>query len=430
LNDYCKKIKRPDFLGEVVFSDADFGQIPPEITIIDICDPMPEFYDEQLLGGTDDDYLSGQDNYNYEDENELEKEMGNYASQIDDRLPPRHNEWSSNFNRLSFNGFGNTFNNQNFYRTSSLQNLNQNFNALSLSDITSNFNDNLTDTSDTNTNSTKSNNTENRTSNKSKDFLGDISFDFNNLTSFLTKSVISSSHDSQINSDIESNAPTTTTNTNTILSNSVTSHQTITDFLRNANDSSIEEEEGEVSSMDNAASATNADVESITNSNHTNDELNEHNDSQYYNNDTLSAPSQQNSTSPSQKPLNLDIQVELDVVYRGNLKLTVSTALILNKPTPAFMTLPIKLALKGISFKGVAVIAYIGNQINFCFKEPEECESLIEDIRLESELGDENKQVLKNISKIEGFLISKIKSSIDELLIFPNYHSIYISKDD
>jgi len=104
--------------------------------------------------------------------------------------------------------------------------------------------------------------------------------------------------------------------------------------------------------MDNAASATNADVESITNSNHTNDELNEHNDSQYYNNDTLSAPSQQNSTSPSQKPLNLDIQVELDVVYRGNLKLTVSTALILNKPTPAFMTLPIKLALKGISFKG------------------------------------------------------------------------------
>lgn len=110
--------------------------------------------------------------------------------------------------------------------------------------------------------------------------------------------------------------------------------------------------------------------------------------------------------------------------------MTVSTALILNKPTPAFMTLPIKLALKGISFKGVAVIAYIGNQINFCFKEPEECESLIEDIRLESELGDENKQVLKNISKIEGFLISKIKSSIDELLIFPNYHSIYISKDD
>ncbi|OUM63995.1 hypothetical protein PIROE2DRAFT_33410, partial [Piromyces sp. E2] len=180
LNDYFKKIKRPDFLGEVVFSDADFGQIPPEITIIDICDPMPEFYEEQYLGGTDNDYLSGQDDYNYEDE-EIEKEMGEdyYASQINDKLPPRHNEWSSNFNRLSFNGFGNTFNNQNFIRTSSLQNLNQNFNALSLSDIT-----------------------------------------------------------------------------------------------------------------------------------------------------------------------------KLDVVYRGNLKLTVSTALILNKPTPAFMTLPIKLALKGISFKG------------------------------------------------------------------------------
>ncbi|ORX44736.1 hypothetical protein BCR36DRAFT_359524 [Piromyces finnis] len=422
LNDYFKKIKRPDFLGEVVFSDADFGQIPPEITIIDICDPMSEFYDEQLL---DNDYLNGQDNYNYDDE--LEKSNDYFRQQINDKLPPRHDEWSSNFNRLSFNGFGNTFNNQNFYRTSSLQNLNQNFNALSLSDITSNFNENLTDNSDTN--NLNNNNPENKTSDKSKVFLGDISFDFNNLTPFLTKSVISS-QDSQLNNNAENNESITSINNNISSNTTSTNYQTIADFLRNANESSIEDEE-DVSSMDNAASATNADVESITSSNHTHGELDDENSSsQYYNNDTLSVPSQQNSTSPSQKPLNLDIQVELDVVYRGNLKLTVSTALILNKPTPAFMTLPIKLALKGISFKGIAVIAYIGNQINFCFKEPEESESLIEDIRLESELGDENKQVLKNISKIEGFLISKIKSSIDELLIFPNYHSIYISKDE
>ena len=170
LNDYFKKIKRPDFLGEVIFSDADFGQIPPEITIIDICDPMPEFYEEQYLN--DNDFLSGNEDYNYEDE--VEKEMSeDYI--MDNRLPPRHNEWSSNFNRFSFNGFSNTLNNQNFYKTSSLKNLNQNFNTLNLSEITNNnienttannFNNNTTDLKSTNEIQ------ENKTPEKSKSFLG------------------------------------------------------------------------------------------------------------------------------------------------------------------------------------------------------------------------------------------------------------------
>lgn len=430
LNDYFKKIKRPDFLGEVIFSDADFGQIPPEITIIDICDPMPEFYEEQILN--DQDFLSGPEDYDYEDE--VEKEMGEdyYINPLDNRLPPRHNEWSSNFNRFSFNGFSNTLNNRNFYRTSSLKNLNQNFNALNLTEIASNFNENATDNFNNNTSKLKntSNIQEKKTPEKSKSFLGDISFEINNLTSFLMKNTLNSDNQSVKDNGNDENDELSTQNHNTLRSNS-SSHHNITDILRNVNDSGSEEEEEEdISSMDNAPSTTNADVESINSDDKTHEDLNENSGSQFYNNSTLSAPSQHNSSSQTQQPLNLDIQIELEVVYQGNLRLTVMTELILNKPTPAFMTLPIKLALKGISFRGVAVIAYIGKQINFCFKEPENSESLIEDIRLESELGDENKQVLKNISKIEGFLISKIKSSIDELLIFPNYHSIYISKDE
>jgi len=179
LNDYFKKIKRPDFLGEVIFSDADFGQIPPEITIIDICDPMPEFYEEQILN--DQDFLSGPEDYDYEDE--VEKEMGEdyYINPLDNRLPPRHNEWSSNFNRFSFNGFSNTLNNRNFYRTSSLKNLNQNFNALNLTEIASNFNENATDNFNNNTSKLKntSNIQEKKTPEKSKSFLGNFLFIIN-----------------------------------------------------------------------------------------------------------------------------------------------------------------------------------------------------------------------------------------------------------
>jgi len=139
---------------------------------------------------------------------------------------------------------------------------------------------------------------------------------------------------------------------NNFRSNS-TSHHNITDFLHNTNDSGTETEEDEdISSMDNAPSTTTADVKSIASDDKTHEDLNENSGSQFYNNSTLSAPSQHNSTSQTHQPLNLDIQLELKIIYQGNLRLTVTTELILNNPTPAFMTLPIKLALKGISFKG------------------------------------------------------------------------------
>ncbi|ORX38095.1 hypothetical protein BCR32DRAFT_16656 [Anaeromyces robustus] len=433
LNDYFKEIKRPDFLGEIVFSDTDFGKIPPEITIIDICDPMPEFYDEFIGDNSNEnDFINNQENCQYGDE--IEKEMGEdyYISPLNEILPPRHDEWSSKFNRFSFNGFNNPLSNQNFYKTSSLQNLGQNFNALSLSDINSNnnldFNDNTTDSSETNTSKNSNHTTENRTPEKTRSIYSDISFDFNNLTSFLMKNTIGTSVENKNETNNNNNTSSNKENNNNN-DDSINNSMTSTSYHINSSIHKNILEEEEISSLDNAASTISANTESMISDNLTHEDLNDNNDNHFYNNTSLSTSSQPNSTTPSkqQQPLNLDIQVELEVVYKGNLKLTVSTELILNKPTPAFMTLPIKLALKGISFK---VIAYIGKQINFCFKEPEESESLIEDIRLESELGDENKQVLKNISKIEGFLISKIKSSIDELLIFPNYHSIYISKEE
>jgi len=166
------------------------------------------------------------------------------------------------------------------------------------------------------------------------------------------KNTLNSDNQSVKDNGNDENDELSTQNHNTLRSNS-SSHHNITDILRNVNDSGSEEEEEEdISSMDNAPSTTNADVESINSDDKTHEDLNENSGSQFYNNSTLSAPSQHNSSSQTQQPLNLDIQIELEVVYQGNLRLTVMTELILNKPTPAFMTLPIKLALKGISFRG------------------------------------------------------------------------------
>ncbi|KAJ1556171.1 Mitochondrial distribution and morphology protein 12 [Cladochytrium tenue] len=37
-------IERPAFLGHLRVNELDFGDIPPNIEIRDICDPLPEFY--------------------------------------------------------------------------------------------------------------------------------------------------------------------------------------------------------------------------------------------------------------------------------------------------------------------------------------------------------------------------------------------------
>ncbi|KAL2913430.1 Mitochondrial distribution and morphology protein 12 [Polyrhizophydium stewartii] len=124
-----------------------------------------------------------------------------------------------------------------------------------------------------------------------------------------------------------------------------------------------------------------------------------------------------------------DAQLELAVRYHGNMRLSISTELIVNQPTPAFMVLPLALTVTGFWFEGTAVIAYLGSMINFCFKEPPNGEDVLRDMTIESEIGDKNKQVLKNVGKIEKFIVQQLKKFFNDFVVFPNYHSLYLVQD-
>ncbi|KAJ3204120.1 Mitochondrial distribution and morphology protein 12 [Entophlyctis luteolus] len=87
-----------------------------------------------------------------------------------------------------------------------------------------------------------------------------------------------------------------------------------------------------------------------------------------------------------------DFQVEILVDYKGDVKMSVSTELIINHPTPKFITLPMSLTLTGFSFTAVAVVSYLGDRINFCFKENADNRGLFTDIAIDSEIGDKNRQ--------------------------------------
>ncbi|KAJ3213340.1 Mitochondrial distribution and morphology protein 12 [Dinochytrium kinnereticum] len=125
-----------------------------------------------------------------------------------------------------------------------------------------------------------------------------------------------------------------------------------------------------------------------------------------------------------------DIQMEILVDYKGNMRISVSTELIVNQPTPAFMVLPLTLTLTGFSFQAVAMISYLGDRINFCFKEPTDGEGLFKDISIDSEVGDRDRQVLKNVSKIEKFIVEQVRELVSRHLIYPNYHCLSLIRDE
>lgn len=118
-----------------------------------------------------------------------------------------------------------------------------------------------------------------------------------------------------------------------------------------------------------------------------------------------------------------DTQIEIGIEYKGNMRVTIITELHVNQPVPSFMVLPLTVTLTGFHFSAKALVAYLKDRIVFCFKESENGESLVRDISIESEVGDSNRNILKNVNKIEKFIVHQITKVIDDFPTFPSYHS-------
>jgi hypothetical protein len=85
-----------------------------------------------------------------------------------------------------------------------------------------------------------------------------------------------------------------------------------------------------------------------------------------------------------------DVMLELSIAYKGDMKLSLTTSLIVNHPTPRFLSLPISLNLTGFGFTGNALIAYLSTtkSVGFCLREG----GGLQDVRVESKVGDVNRQ--------------------------------------
>lgn len=132
-----------------------------------------------------------------------------------------------------------------------------------------------------------------------------------------------------------------------------------------------------------------------------------------------------------------------------------------------FMSLPIKLSVTGLVFNGELVVGYEGERrrIHLCIlddldpygpaglrpkrgnsttasstppeldedavpprssKPPPIGQRLLPSIYIESEIGQADKHVLKNVTRVERFIQDVIRKTVEEELVFPNFHTLVL----
>ncbi len=137
------------------------------------------------------------------------------------------------------------------------------------------------------------------------------------------------------------------------------------------------------------------------------------------------------------------VQVEMKMKYDGNMFMKIKTELIVNQPTPRFMVLPVTLTLTKFYFQAHVVVAMVGHTVNFCFKKlAEQGEAntissrtstlgpLLQNLQIDTEIGDEGKQVLRNVKKIERFIVEQVHNMAEKLLTFPSFYSVDLFSSD
>lgn len=156
-------------------------------------------------------------------------------------------------------------------------------------------------------------------------------------------------------------------------------------------------------------------------------------------------PSSSPPTPPTSSSSAPSLQLHLRVTYTGNMQIGLATSLLINYPSPAFMALPLKLLVTSLAFTGTFVVAYEGDRrrVHVSILDPRsepgaggEGEQpfayaagtrvprtagaiLLNGAVVESEVGQAEKHVLKNVGKVEKFVLDVARSALESELVFP-----------
>ena len=127
---------------------------------------------------------------------------------------------------------------------------------------------------------------------------------------------------------------------------------------------------------------------------------------------------------------NVSLQLHFRVKYTGDMSIGMQTAIKINFPTISFVSLPLAMKLSAIAFDGVFVVAYEGDRKrlhislhnadgldgskarNVSPVHNARAADLLQDVRIESEVGTVDKLVLKDVRKIEQFVLDTARNAL------------------
>ncbi|KAM0791896.1 hypothetical protein ACM66B_004151 [Microbotryomycetes sp. NB124-2] len=130
------------------------------------------------------------------------------------------------------------------------------------------------------------------------------------------------------------------------------------------------------------------------------------------------------------------LQLHMRVSYSGNLTLGLATSLLINYPSPRFMSLPLQMSVTSIAFSGTFILAFEGDRsrIHVSVLDPlngmqglgsaNPGTRLLSGAKVESEVGQADKHVLRNVGKVEKFVLDVMRRSLESELVFPNFQTI------
>ncbi|KAI9726661.1 MAG: Mitochondrial distribution and morphology protein 12 [Cirrosporium novae-zelandiae] len=154
-----------------------------------------------------------------------------------------------------------------------------------------------------------------------------------------------------------------------------------------------------------------------------------------------------------------DLQIVFRTRYSGNVRIVLTAEILLDYPMPSFVGIPLQLNITGLTFDGIAVLAYIRKKAHFCFMSPEDAHVLIgtenglddeltrgrqpqqpprkkaggiggllQEIKVESEIGQKGtgNQVLKNVGKVERFVLEQVRRIFENELVYPSFWTFLV----
>lgn len=163
-----------------------------------------------------------------------------------------------------------------------------------------------------------------------------------------------------------------------------------------------------------------------------------------------------------------DIQFVVEIDYHGDLHIGVTVNLLVNYPSSNFITLPIKLHISDLVIHSIAAIAYLKHSVYFSFLcdineanpdyfSPQRSRStsatnahinnggnfvdyitapinreridIIRKVRIESEIGEIENNVLRNVGKVERFLSEQLRTIIRNEIAWPGWVCFDLNQD-